>query len=667
MKNRLFQRAAALAAVLLLTVPLFAGEGDELLEQAKTAWSAGRYQDAADAYRNLRDRFPDHPFVASGDAQFWLWCSLGPAGKDAEQIVEIERFLKDYPKSRSCGYALFFLGAAYDKTGNTAKAKEAWKMLLKEFPDDEIARHAKIALEGGASAGPQVTGNRVTLGDDFIDYARGAATWLESVAVAGENGGLKWLQCNDAKAFSLNFYDGASGVCLFYLNMFRVTGDAKYRALAEMSAAPPDARALKDADGFFWEDENELPDGTVCRRSSPALYSGASGLGSVFLRLHEVLGGEKWLDLARGAADRIAAGCEKKSDMPWGENTDVISGAAGIGLFMLEIHAATGKKRYLDCAKTAGEWLVKRAVKDGDGLKWRSMAGLERFYTGFSHGTAGIVCFLARLSEAGGDKDFLDAAEAGAAWLVKNAVAERGGLKWFHYGPENLKEFMSGWCHGPAGTCRMFLELHRMTGKAEYLDIAKKGAAWLMLTLEPSKKETMFHGLSMCCGAAGGKLDIMPLVPGAPEPQEDPMRGGGANRLLYGDPACAPFASSGTEWLKKTVELSEDGGELRVNCAVLDETAPVFWDMFGGNQEKPEAVVAVVEIPKGFDAGGVLSVTAELSGAKDGGKLKCLCAVELVDGKMLLHLKAGGAQGVLEKKGAVVLFTVRAGGDSRKK
>ena len=210
-----------------------------------------------------------------------------------------------------------------------------------------------------------------------------------------------------------------------------------------------------------------------------------------------------YLDGARAAADSIVdqAGADGRFD-GWDGNMDIISGAAGTGLFLLEMHASTGDEKYLACASEAAEWLIDSADQAKGALKWKPGFSMERFYTGFSHGTAGIAYFLARVHERTGEKRFLAAAEAGARWLEKNALAEGKGLKWYHYEPDAMDRFQTGWCHGPAGTCRLFLELFRITGRRGYLKTAEKGAVWLGASVDPASGKG-FWGLSACCGAAG--------------------------------------------------------------------------------------------------------------------------------------------------------------------
>jgi len=487
--------------VLLCTIAALARVGlaqdaDALLAKARDHWAAGRYQEAGDAYKQLRDDCPDHEFVRSGGAQFWLWACLDNAGRTDDAIREIDAFLRDYPDHPSCGYALYFLGAAHAKLGDTAKAEEAWRRLLESYPDDPMAARARAALEGSGPTRPDPTRD---LGTDFLDYAAGAAEWLKANATP-DGGGLAWPEYGGQTAHPVSFYGGAAGVCLFFLNMHAVTGKQEYADLARQAAAFLTSRAVKRDGGLAWQDEEERDDGAIERSTSPGLYSGAAGIGYVFLCLHRLLGDSEYLEQARGAAEELLASAK---DGHWDESTDIISGAAGIIPFLLEMNRETGDAKYLDCARSAAEWLLSQGEEDGDGTKWRTAASLERYYTGFSHGTAGVAYALARVYQATSDRRFLEAAERGARWLRSVATEEGGGMKWFHYAPNHLDSFWTGWCHGPAGTCRLFVMLHEMTGEPEYLEAARQGMAWVMSVADPKKEDAEFWGRSMCCGATG--------------------------------------------------------------------------------------------------------------------------------------------------------------------
>ncbi|MDQ7779066.1 MAG: lanthionine synthetase LanC family protein [Planctomycetota bacterium] len=550
--------ALGLLFVLDLGRGALADGGDDLEEQAEKLWNENKYSEAADAYRRLREECRDHPSVKSGKAQFWLWCSLGNAGKVKEEIAEIERFLKDFPKHDSCGYSLYFLGTAHRKQGDEGKAREAWERLLKEYPDDSMARLAKKELTGETDAPPDEAGStRMTLGDDFIDYAEGAARWLRAIAVE-KDGGLTWPEYDKTKAKPVTFYDGSSGTGLFFLNMFLVTGNRGHLETAKMAADHLLKCATRDGKGASWASECEGDDGAVTTFTTHSLYSGAAGIGWFLLAVHDATKSLDCLNRAREAADWLLATAQRADGKCWwDESTDIISGPAGIGLFLLKMHAATGEKKYLDCAVEGGEWLVSQAVKDGEGLKWRPATGQDRFYTGFSHGTAGIAYFLAKLSEAAGEKKFLQCAEGGARWLIKNGVVDGDGLKWFHYEPERKDKFQTGWCHGPAGTCRLFMELHRITRNAEYLETAGKGARWLMTACDPLEEETVFHGLSMCCGAAGIGDFFLDFY------------------LATGDDSHLEFAARIGSYLMRRAR-SEKNGKCWTNCDTPDEKGNIY-------------------------------------------------------------------------------------------
>lgn len=488
-------------ALLFVAAIASADNGDGTLEKARAAWEKGDYAEAAARYAELRDKFPKNDAVTSGDAQFWLWCSLANSGKTKESIAEIETFLAKHPKHASCDYALFFLGQHLRQLGEEDKAKAAWERLLKDFPKSQMADMARKALSGEM---PVAGGEEPPPVEDFREGAEAAARWIMRQAIE-KDGGLEWPEYEGTNAHPCNLYEGSAGIVLALINLYRATHDPTWLDAAKKAARRLVARARKAKDGLEWPDESEDDDGKVSAKGpSPAYYVGAAGIGATFLALFETTQDKEGLELATSAANAILASADREGKLVrWGEDTDDISGAAGIVFFLLEMHRTTSDAKYLLAATSAADWLINVGEKDGDGLKWKSTAALPRYYTGFSHGTAGVADCLLRVYEATTEKRFLDAAEAGARWLARVASKDGDGLKWFHFAPDHADQYMTGWCHGPAGTCRLFLDLHSVTEKKEYLETARKGAAWLMEHMDPTKNETVFYGTSMCCGATG--------------------------------------------------------------------------------------------------------------------------------------------------------------------
>jgi hypothetical protein len=61
-----------------------------------------------------------------------------------------------------------------------------------------------------------------------------------------------------------------------------------------------------------------------------------------------------------------------------------------------------------------------------------------------------------------------------------------------------------GWCHGPAGTARLFYRLHQATGDKEWLDWVKRSALAVLASGIPNKRTPGFwNNVGPCCGSAG--------------------------------------------------------------------------------------------------------------------------------------------------------------------
>jgi lantibiotic modifying enzyme len=62
---------------------------------------------------------------------------------------------------------------------------------------------------------------------------------------------------------------------------------------------------------------------------------------------------------------------------------------------------------------------------------------------------------------------------------------------------------MHSWCHGSPGTVGLFIRLHRSTGKARHLDVARKSGKGLAGELGIAAGRPAFANPTLCCGAAG--------------------------------------------------------------------------------------------------------------------------------------------------------------------
>ncbi len=121
----------------------------------------------------------------------------------------------------------------------------------------------------------------------------------------------------------------------------------------------------------------------------------------------------------------------------------------------------------------------------------------------FSHGTAGIAYFLATLYQETKNKEFLDAAIAGAKYLQAVSKTEGDVCLVFHNEPDGKDLYYLGWCHGPVGTARLFYRLYQVTGDRVWMGWVKKSAQALLKSGIPEKQTPGFwNNVSQCCGSA---------------------------------------------------------------------------------------------------------------------------------------------------------------------
>ena len=122
----------------------------------------------------------------------------------------------------------------------------------------------------------------------------------------------------------------------------------------------------------------------------------------------------------------------------------------------------------------------------------------------FSHGTAGVAYFLATLHQRTGERAFLDAALGGARHLRSIAVRDGAGFKVHHHDGDGTDLFYLSWCHGPAGTARLFHRLAEITREPEWSALVDHCASAIAATGIPERRTPGFwNNVSQCCGNAG--------------------------------------------------------------------------------------------------------------------------------------------------------------------
>jgi lantibiotic modifying enzyme len=323
----------------------------------------------------------------------------------------------------------------------------------------------------------------------YFDAAMAAARWLRATAVVSPSGTSWPAVPPDAKTEQRDLYTGYPGVVLFLVELHRATGD---RAWLDLATAGADRLAAS------------LPT-TATGEDGAGLYSGLAGMAYTLEEVGRARGDARYQPAVRKALGAIvSAAQEVGSGVEWNDSTDIISGSAGIGLYLLRASTTMGDARARDVAVRAGRRLVEREFRTGDRSLWMASSGFPRNMPNFSHGTAGVAYFLATLAGETRDRQFLDAALRGARYLQSVATPTDGdGRRIFHNDPDGRELFYLSWCHGPAGTARLFHRLGMVTGDPVWSAYVPRLAQGIVASGVPQRSAGFWNNISECCGNCG--------------------------------------------------------------------------------------------------------------------------------------------------------------------
>jgi lantibiotic modifying enzyme len=320
---------------------------------------------------------------------------------------------------------------------------------------------------------------------NYRDVAIDAAKWIRNSRTETLFGYAWPSDPNDPKSINTSLYSGSPGVVLFLLELHAATGDPAYLDSAR-----------RGADELMTKVPSEQEMG---------LYTGVAGLGFTLGETWRATKDEKYRKAALGTVRILTekAG-EVGKGVQWNNSTDIISGNSGIGLFLLYAADTLKDDKATWLAIRAADRLLELGVADKGGTKWAMDPTVPRMMPNFSHGTAGISYFLATLSKASGGRRFLEAAVSGARYLQAIAKTEGDICLVPHNQPDGLDLFYLGWCHGPAGTARLFYQLAQVTGDKSWMAWVQKAANGVLASGIPEQRTPGFwNNVSQCCGNAG--------------------------------------------------------------------------------------------------------------------------------------------------------------------
>jgi lantibiotic modifying enzyme len=306
---------------------------------------------------------------------------------------------------------------------------------------------------------------------DYLSDASKTERWL-SLLKKQDSSGVFWPNAKDSSYTTTELYSGNCGVILFYLELYHTTSNKKYLVIAEKAAQYVLARLNNR-----W-DEYQL-----------GLYTGATGIAYTLHQTYVASGNLLYDEKAKQILSSLT-GIVFEDSMTHKIANDIVYGYAGIGLGFLyaeKQHLLPDAKKQ---AEKIGQWLLKKSVPAGNGIRWPMYMRdtIRSFYMpNFSHGTAGVAYFFACLYEQTKNKLYLEAAIKASKHLV--TIANKDGMI-YHAEPDSaaMSRYYVSWCHGPAGTARLYYKLYSLTGDVSWKDKIRQVSDALMKCGIPEKQ-----------------------------------------------------------------------------------------------------------------------------------------------------------------------------------
>jgi hypothetical protein len=312
--------------------------------------------------------------------------------------------------------------------------------------------HDSYSLPPGRMSHPGLVPAKAPAPESLLDAAARIGRALCREAVWNREGRLcNWVggvigsteEAPSVQALGYDLYSGSAGVALFLAELHCLTGDPVFHRTARGAIA----RSIRQCERCH--DPHISP---------VAFFTGFLGVAYAACRIGELTEPEG-LEGVATALDRLA---QAEIEGGPSAETDVIGGHAGAIPALLVLGRSLAFRNCHAVAIALGEALCRIAERRGTAFVWRSRshanAESSEFLTGLAHGAAGYGLALLELHAATGRPDFLEAARGAFAYEDASFDPEQGN--WPDLRPAGrfgsgadpgAPRFAVAWCHGAAG------------------------------------------------------------------------------------------------------------------------------------------------------------------------------------------------------------------------
>ena len=281
-----------------------------------------------------------------------------------------------------------------------------------------------------------------------IDEGEEDVGWL-TVNIVGENE-VDW----HLTPAGMGLYDGVVGIAIFFAYLYKITKEIRYFNMLKKCIV-----TLKKNINRFVRDREKKE----VKISNIGGYSGDSSIIYGLQVIQSVVYDEEIEELCNMLMDGLICQIEKDN------NYDIISGAAGCILVMLNYHKKYNSTKALEVAIKCGEHLLDSADREEDMLKWKPYIASNPL-AGFSHGASGISLALYLLGKKLDDNKYIESAYKSLAFertLFIKKLGTWADQRVFN-GKTNyeMNVIPAAWCHGAPGILlsRVVMNDHKMSG-----------------------------------------------------------------------------------------------------------------------------------------------------------------------------------------------------------
>ncbi len=416
----------------------------------------------------------DVPIFLTNPATRHLWDSQGEQIADFLPETGLERVIRrlDAMGDEDLNRQLWYIHAAFAAIDGSNSHRQSGEAHLSQ--PAEVATDAA----GEVVSAAQLLAQARTIGDQ-----------LEGLAHRYQDHGV-WigLGLDEHDSWSLapltmHLYDGHAGLAFFFAYLGAVTGETRYRTLAEAALAT----TLVQAEGL----------------TNFTYIGGFSGWGGIIYTLTHL--GALWQrpDLLRKALHFA----EQAADyVDQDEQLDIIGGAAGCIGAAAVLYAQTHDPIAVRLINRCAEHLCARAQPLAAGVGWvvPNMGGKP--LSGFSHGAAGIAWALSKAAAFCNNDTYRAVAQEGLRY--ERSLYDPTAENWVDLRSDGTTpttagepQFMHAWCHGAPG-----IGLARLTLAHDHTD--EQLQAEISAALQSTRRQGFGGGHSLCHGDLGN-LDLL--------------------------------------------------------------------------------------------------------------------------------------------------------------